>query len=141
VSTYGRRDYAVTTQITDVDDAALKASRIVGSYSNPYWQTNPITVLANNLTAGHTTNLLAAKAGTLLDTSALAAYYPGMENQSYIEGWVERFTRNTSTFDLYLSPWSMTRKPESWQEVTASLQWNSAAIVGLDWLDLITQDI
>lgn len=141
VATYGRRDYAATTQLTSVDDAALKASRIVGSYSAPYWQTNPVTVVVNNLTLARTNALLASKAGTLIDTSFIKTYFPGMENQSYIEGWVERFTGKTSTFDLYLSPWSMTRKPESWQEVTASLAWNGAAIVGLDWLDLITQDI
>lgn len=141
VASYGRRDYAATTQLIDVDDAALKASRIVGSYSAPYWQTNPVTVLVNNMTLARTNALLASKAGTLIDTSSIKTYFPGMENQSYIEGWVERFTAKTSTFDLYLSPWSMTRKPESWQEVTASLQWNSAGIVGLDWLDLITQDI
>lgn len=141
VASYGRRDYAATTQLTDVDDAALKASRIVGSYSAPYWQTNPVTVLVNNMTLARTNALLASKAGTLIDTSSIKTYFPGMEDQSYIEGWVERFTAKTSTFDLYLSPWSMTRKPESWQEVTGTLQWNSAGIVGLDWLDLITQDI
>lgn len=141
VATYGRRQYATTTQLTDVDDAALKASRIVGSYSAPYWQTNPVTVLVNNMTFVRTVALLASKAGTLINTSSIKSYFPGMEDQSYIEGWVERFTAKTSTFDLYLSPWSMTRKPESWQEVTGTLQWNSAGIVGLDWLDLITQDI
>lgn len=141
VALYGRRDFAVDTQLVDVDDAALKASRIVGSNSNPYWLTNPVTLLVNQLSLAETTSLLAARAGTLLNTSAIASLYPGMEDQSYVEGWVERFGAGSTTFDLYLSPWSMTRKPEAWYEVTASLAWNGAAIVGLDWLDLIRQDI
>lgn len=141
VASYGRRDYSTSTQLLDLDDVALKASRIVGSNSIPYWQTNPVTVLVNNLTLAQTVSLYAAKAGSLVNTAPIASLYPGMEDESYIEGWAERFGPGPITFDLYLSPWSMTRKPESWQEVTASLAWNGAAIVGLDWLDLIRQDI
>jgi hypothetical protein len=141
VSTYGRREVGASTQLLHDYDAEVKGARIIGQFSDPYWQSNPVSVLLNSFTYARTISFLAAKAGTLIDTSSIAAYFPGMEDESFIEGWTERFNRTTATVDLYLSPWSMTRYPQAWSDVTASKQWNDASLVGLTWTDLIRTDI
>jgi hypothetical protein len=141
VATYGRREVGALTQLLHDYDAEIKGARIIGQFSDPYWQSNPVSVLLNSFTYARTTAFLGANAGSLIDTSFIASHFPGMEDESFIEGWTERFNRTTATVDLYLSPWSMTRYPQAWSDVTASKQWNDASLVGLTWIDLIRTDI
>lgn len=138
VVTYGAFQQSRTMQCTDVADALSGANASLLAAGTPWPIITGIgfdlSSLAN-LTAQQT--VLASQVSTVVDTTAAAAYVPGLPAKSVIEGWTEVITRHTWTIRYNLSDVEQTLRPETWAAVTPTLTW-AAVSPSISWRDMIT---
>lgn len=114
--------------------AATRANRIVANSSSPSYTTQPVRVPVAALSAGQTALVLGLKMNDIVAFSGVSV--PGLASKMFVEGWTETFTQKTYDFAFYLSDILLTRPPQQWQDLSASLTW-AAVPAARTWADLI----
>jgi hypothetical protein len=133
---HGVRRYSENFDVQDIDDATLRASKILAGYSEPTWITNPITVeLTSISTAAKVAKMLQLKTGTPIDLQEVTDEIDVVPPDAFVEGYTETIYANTWSMDLYVSDVRVTRKPQSWNTVTPSLTWATVSPATLTWYD------
>jgi hypothetical protein len=134
---YGTQATARTMQVDNTADAISGAAAIVTMLADPYYQVSGFEIDLTNASNATTENLLLSIAGTVVDTSAAAAYITGLPDDSVIEGWTETIGHTWWRMSLNLSDVNQTIAPEAWQDVTPTLAWSSVGAT-VTWRSLRT---
>lgn len=138
---YGVRSYQETFDVVDVDDATLRASKIVAGYSQPTWATNPITVEVTLMDPVDADVLMSLAPGMPIDMSEIAAIVETVPPVAFLEGMTETITQTRYTVDFYVSDPRITRTPQSWSTVTPTLTWASVTPSTLTWTEAIGETL
>jgi hypothetical protein len=134
---YGIRSYEVDFNVVDVDDATLKASKILAGYSEPTWITNPITIqLGLIATNTDTAKMLQLVCGTPIDLQEVTDEIDVIPADAFVEGYTETIRQTNWVMELWVSDVHVTRAPQQWQDVTPTLAWSSVSGT-LTWYDAI----
>ena len=138
ISTYGEWGRSIDVPIADDGDAYSIASRQLVGATIPTFATNPVTVLLKTMSDAEVEDLLVCTVSSILDLSAVAAVVPGVPADCFLEGYDETIRNRCDDWQLslYVSDVALTRKPQSWNEVTASLAWSGVSGT-LTWLQAL----
>jgi hypothetical protein len=125
-TTHGVRGYSEEFAVVDVDDATVRASKILAGYGTPSWITNPITVELTAIGSSTVlTKMLQLQVGTPVSLQEINDVIDVVPVKAFVEGYTERIYQNYWRMELYFSDARLTIRPEQWSTVTASLIWSS----------------
>lgn len=138
IATYGTFGRSIDVPIDDLNDAYTIASRQLVGATVPTFATSPVVCFLKTMSDAEVEDLLACTVSSVLDLSAVAAEVPGVPSDCFLEGYDETIRNRADDWQmaLYVSDVQLTRKPQSWDEVTASLAWSGVSGT-LTWLQAL----
>jgi hypothetical protein len=140
IVTYGDYATARTMQVDNAADAISGAAAIVTMLGEPYYQVSGLQIDLANVSSSVSFDLMRSFVGTVIDTSAIATYIPGLPDLSVVEGWTETIGHSWWRLSLNLSDVYQTIAPESWDTVTPTLTWATVSPT-VTWRSLRTGSI
>lgn len=140
ITQFGQLASTVTTSLRHQADAAAQAAFYLGIRAYPQFEMKQITFQIGNSEIDDTDrdSLLNVFMGLPLNIINLPANMTNGEFQGFVEGWTWTASLNRLELTLYLSPvayslqafrWNSIPEVETWNTLSATLEWIDATIV------------
>ncbi|CAB4180055.1 hypothetical protein UFOVP1214_18 [uncultured Caudovirales phage] len=137
IAAFGSRAIKITTGLSDVGDAANRASLVLTAQATERWTLGGVEILMETLTAPQLTAVMALTSGDRVIVTNLPSPGPIGQFLGVLEGWTE-----TYTIDGYRLTLALSDPRYSY----AMLQWNQAGTadwanvpIATTWSDVILQ--
>ena len=137
ISTYGLREYKLTTDIKDSDDVVARAGKIITAQANPLWSLGQISILVHQLDTLAQEAILNLVSGMAVSISSLPQPAPLGQYLGIVEGWSENYTPGEHILTLSLSDPRYSFETVTWSQVDPALEWSDVP-AGLQWYEIIT---
>lgn len=136
VDTYGPQAQAITTSIENTVDATAQANFYLGIRAYPQDVFDSITFSLGNPEIDDTDRdaLLNVFMGLPLDITDLPANMVNGRFQGFVEGWKFQAGYNRLDITLNVSPTAFSLQSMKWDDVSAAETWNTIS-ASLDWLN------
>ena len=128
VARYGRYELSASTTLAAADDAARMGNLLLARNASPVWVMAALPVDALDLDPDRYDTLLALDMHDLVELTGLPAIGTAPTSaQLWVEGWRERITADSHTFELVVSGYCRTSPPPTWDDLTPDLTWDTFA--------------
>jgi hypothetical protein len=136
IDTYGAQAQAITTSIENGVDATAQANFYLGIRAYPQDVFDSITFSLGNPEIDDTDrdSLLNVFMGLPLDITDLPANMVNGRFQGFVEGWKFQAGYNRLDITLNVSPTAFSLQSMKWDDVSAAETWNTIS-ASLDWLN------
>lgn len=127
IARYGTYDYSLTTDLAAQADAAALAGLLLARNSRPVWVMTALPIYVKDLTDADTLTLLGFEVHSLLSLTGLPAIAAGTPTTAllWVEGWSETLAAGVHDLELVVSGYCRTVPPPVWDDVTATITWDT----------------
>jgi hypothetical protein len=140
IATYGQQGYIVTTTLHNSADALSQAEFYLElrAYPSDIFKTLSFELTNSEIDDTDRDDLLGIFMGLPVDVTDLPANMIGGTFQGFVEGWTFSSSYNRLSLTINLSPvayslqamkWSDVPAPETWNTISATLDWENATLV------------
>lgn len=139
ITSYGKRQYDLVTELLALADAQERAAQILGAQAQPLWNLGQISILVDRLTNEQRDRALALLSGSGVIVNGLPEGSPYTQFQGIVEGWSETYANESHVLTLSLSDPRYSYQAVEWDEIDAALEWGQANPT-ISWYAVVNAD-
>lgn len=139
ITTYGRRQYDLVTELEDLTAAQERAQQILTAQAQPLWNLGQISILMDRLTTEERDRALALLSGSRVIINGLPAGSPYTQFQGIVEGWSETYLPGSHVLTLSLSDPRYSYQTVEWGQIDAALTWAQVEST-ITWYSVVNAD-
>lgn len=137
IAKYGTYDYTTATELAAAADATAMAELLVTRGGRPAWIMSDLPMDVKGLDDAQTAKLLSLDMHSLIQLTAMPviAAGTGTDVNLWVEGWTERLAWGEHEITLAVSGFCRTVPPPRWNDVPASVTWDTVQPAAMTWDD------
>lgn len=137
ISTYGLREYRLTTEMKDATDVTDRAGKIITAQANPLWSLGQISIMVHRLDTIPQDEILNLVSGMEVAITDLPQPAPLERYAGIVEGWSEIYTPGEHILTLSLSDPRYSFQTLTWGEVSMTIEWGDV-FADAQWFEIIS---